>query len=46
MKLKVICLGLLVAVSTMMAGEFVDYKALTKKLKAEAKKKWYVCNYK
>lgn len=38
MKLKTICLGLLVAVSTMTAGEFVDYNALTKKLKAEATK--------
>ena len=38
MKLKAICLGLVLAVSTMMAGEFVNYKGLTKKLKAEAKK--------
>ncbi len=38
MKLKVICLSLLFITSTIFAGEFVDYKALSTKLKTEAKK--------
>ena len=37
MKIKSICLGFLLAVSSLSAGEFLDYDALSKKLKAEAK---------
>lgn len=38
MKFKAVLLGVLLATSSMMAAEFVNYKGLTKKLKAEAKK--------
>lgn len=38
MKLKAICLAFLLATTSIFAGEFVNYKELTKKLKAEAKK--------
>ena len=38
MKLKAICLGFLLLTSSVLAGEFINYKALTKNLKAEAKK--------
>lgn len=38
MKLGKILLGLGLLASTMLANDFVDYKSLTKKLKADAKK--------
>ena len=38
MKLKLLLASLLLATTSLVANEFVDYKALTKQLKAEAKK--------
>lgn len=38
MKVKAICLGLLLVGSSLLAGEFVDYKKLSNQLKAQNKK--------
>lgn len=40
MNYKIMLAGLAFAATSMMANEFIGYKALTHQLKAEAKKKW------
>ncbi len=38
MKLKTVCLGVLLTASSIFAGEFINYKSLSTQLKTEAKK--------